>query len=105
MIVTFSLMDEGSTVTILDETLAKVIGVRGHCDPLEITGVGSLRTSDPYSERINFEISALDSNVKHLIRNSRTMKDLSLPSQSLSVNGIQNYSQTSQLPVEPYLNA
>lgn len=97
-------MDEGSTVTILDDTLAKIIGVKGQSDPLNISGVGNLGTSDPSSERVDFEISALDSNVKHLIKNARTMKDLALPSQTLLLNDVQQYSHISHLPVEPYLN-
>ncbi|XP_051162206.1 uncharacterized protein LOC127282148 [Leptopilina boulardi] len=97
-------MDEGSTVTLLDDTLAKIIGVRGQRDPLQITGVGNSGTSDPSSERVDFEISALDSNVKHSIRNARTIQSLVLPSQSLSANDIQNYSHTSHLSVEPYNN-
>lgn len=79
--------------------------MRGQRVLLHISGIGNLGTSDSSSKRVDFKISALDSNVKHSIKNARTMKNLVLPSQSLPVNDIIKYSQTSYLPVEPYLNA
>lgn len=53
---TYALLDDGSTVTLIDDSVADRIGARGPVDPLRIQTVNSQRTAETASRRVNFKI-------------------------------------------------
>lgn len=44
-VTTAVLMDEGSTITLIEEELATIIGLKGICQSLELTCIGEFKSS------------------------------------------------------------
>lgn len=96
-------MDEGSTVTLIDSKVIKKIGVTGQTDPLEIVCMGKQGIIDSSSQRVTFRISAVDGTTIYDITKARTIKNLTLPIQSLQEMDIKDHPHIAKLPVERYV--
>ena len=80
---TFALLDEASTVTLLDASLAKEIGAKGtHC-PLTLTWTDDTSQTDNNSRKV--EVSVFRSGQEFYLNDVRTVT-LDLPKQDLDVN-------------------
>jgi len=82
---THALLDEGSTVTLIDSTAAAKIGASGKRDPLNLRWTNNVSQVDEDSRRISLSICGEDQ-IEHPLHNVRTVNDLALPVQS--VNGL-----------------
>ena len=78
---TYALLDEGSTLTLIDEKIASRIGAVGRKDPLLVCGITS-STTDVTSRRVQLSIKGKGQIASHTIC-ARTYKDLSLSTQSV----------------------
>lgn len=72
---TFALMDDGSTVTLMDEEIAKKMGATGPVDPLRIETINDLKTSAAASRRVQLK-GMTDMNNKSRLERSRIYRCL-----------------------------
>jgi len=81
---TYALFDEGSTVTMIDSSIAKKLGLKGEPDPLSLQWTNDLTQEDSRSKRVSLEISAESKEEFYTINNARTKEMLSLPIQTVN---------------------
>ncbi|XP_065361967.1 uncharacterized protein LOC135955547 [Calliphora vicina] len=78
-------IDDGSKVSLLEEDIAKQIGLEGPTTNLSLGWIGGKRSNE-LSMKVEFEICNVnDSNNSFHMRNVRTTKHLKLPPQSLQL--------------------
>ena len=78
---THALLDEGSTVSIVEEKLARELGATGPVDPLHLSWTGNHSQHHANSCRVNLCISPRDGGEQFDLQNVRTVANLSLPKQ------------------------
>lgn len=83
-----ALLDEGSTITLLDESTAKEIGVNGTYEPLNIKTICGGQAEEE-SLRVNLKIRGLHRQDKRSLENVRTIKNLKIPPQYLDLEDIE----------------
>lgn len=100
---TFALLDDGSTITLIEERLAREIGVRGDRTSLTLkTMHGELNASA--CEKVNVTISGAFGDFE--VRGAVTVRELPLPPQSISKGFLASLGGViSRGMVEPYYNA
>jgi len=81
---TYALLNEASTVTLLDSSVAKMLGLRGVRDSLNLQWTNETTQVDNHSERVSLVISG-SGEENYELQNVRTVNNLALPTQS--VNG------------------
>lgn len=77
---TYALLDEGSTVTLIDQDLADQIGADGPTNDLQIRSVNTQTTCE--TKTVNIKLIATTNKQRFDIK-ARTMKDLSLNGQTV----------------------
>jgi Putative peptidase (DUF1758) len=82
---TFALLDSGSTCSLIEADVAQKIGVTGEVDPLKISGVHGMMSTDYKSERVEFEISGTNEKQVFTMKNVRTVKRLGIPGQTTNI--------------------
>ncbi|XP_055910928.1 uncharacterized protein LOC129945299 [Eupeodes corollae] len=103
---TFAFIDDGSSVTLVDEELAFALGANGETEPLCLRWTANTHRREDSSMKITFEISAQDSNHKYLLPSAHTVKSLDLPRQTLDISSLmQQYAHLKGLPIKSYWNA
>ena len=85
---TFALMDEGSTISLIDEDLVRRLRVSGPASTLRIQGVTS-QENEESSQTVKLQICGQDGNFEEL--RARTMKNLRLHGQSVDRTALANY--------------
>jgi len=84
---THALFDEGSTVTMLDSYIADQLGLEGASAPLNLTWTNSSTHREVSSRCVSCRIAGLDGK-QYWMNNVRTVSDMNLPIQSVSVSGL-----------------
>ncbi|XP_013139482.1 PREDICTED: uncharacterized protein LOC106104088, partial [Papilio polytes] len=79
---TYALLDEGATITLIDERLAQMIGAEGPAEPLHLQGV-NMEQNEHSSRRVSFSIRGLKEEETFNLK-ARTIRDLRLRRQSIS---------------------
>ena len=79
---TFALLDEGSTVTLLDAEIARQIGATGETAPLVMRWTDRMERQYPSSQRVT--VSVFGSDGAEFPLSARTVDHLDLPTQSVS---------------------
>lgn len=87
----FALLDDGSTATVIDSSIANRIGVTGPQQTIIINAIGGLtrRTTISY---VDFKIKGRDTHDTFLIRNVRSLDDLSLKPQTIKPETVSQFS-------------
>lgn len=101
---TYALLDEGSSVTLIDNTLVQALGLRGYQRELHVQWFGGRAAQEP-SLIVNLSISGTGMRKKHHLRNVHSVSNLSLPVQNLSKADLKHSRHMQQLPLEPYKGA
>ncbi|XP_067613437.1 uncharacterized protein [Eurosta solidaginis] len=98
-------IDEGSKISLIEEQIAKSVGLKGPADLLSLRWIGGKTTSE-VSQRLNIEISSANISTNTFeMRNVRTTKKLELPSQTLDLENFRNkFDCLKNLPVEDYVD-
>ncbi|CAK1552938.1 unnamed protein product [Leptosia nina] len=78
---TFALLDDGSSVTLIDEELARTIEAEGPIEPLRIEGITSDGMNQTTSRRISIALSTKHNQISNI--QGRTMKNLKLSPQTV----------------------
>lgn len=79
---TYALLDDGSTVTLVDTDLATATGARGPYDPLRIESIGDQQTTSARSRRVT--LSLRGSSNKHFEIRARTISNMQLSPQAIT---------------------
>ncbi|XP_062542335.1 uncharacterized protein LOC134210303 [Armigeres subalbatus] len=99
----FAFIDEGSSYTLLEESVAKQLGVRGQVEPLTLQWTGNVQRKEAKSHRVQVEIAGKGSANRHKLVDARTVSRLVLPSQSLKYGELANrFPHLRGLPLEDY---
>ncbi|XP_055590040.1 uncharacterized protein LOC129752222 [Uranotaenia lowii] len=78
-----ALIDEGSSVTLIEDELAKELGSKGNIEPLEMSWTNGMSTVENRSAKIHLQISAVDDMNRFDLIDARTVRKLDLPMQCL----------------------
>ncbi|XP_037971834.2 uncharacterized protein LOC119693174 [Plutella xylostella] len=78
---TCALLDDGSTVTLIDSQIAQKIGARGPIDPLYIEGVSDTSVDESASRRVSLTVTGASET--HTV-NARTVQKLHLAAQRVT---------------------
>ena len=81
---TFAFLDEGSSLTLMEESIADELGLSGPNDSLCLKWTGNTLRTESNSRRVSVSISGKYNNAKrYIIQSARTVEKLSLPTQSV----------------------
>ncbi|XP_065081800.1 uncharacterized protein LOC135704263 [Ochlerotatus camptorhynchus] len=78
---TFAFLDEGSSVTMIESSLAKELGVTGYKKPLCLKWTGDVTREELDSQRISILISGCGNSKRYRMNDVRTIQALDLPMQ------------------------
>ena len=81
---TYALIDDGSTVSLLDARLAEKIGAVGLRVQLMLRGINGEEAIAYASQTIDCKIAGVPTGSEHVLRGLFTISNLSLPTQSLT---------------------
>lgn len=104
---TYAFLDEGSSLTLLEQSIATELELDGTPDHLCLKWTAETTREEPNSQRVSLQISARCSQSrKYRMGDVRTVQSLNLPKQTVDVNQLRvRYSYLADTPVESYLNA
>ncbi|XP_053685875.1 uncharacterized protein LOC128735413 [Sabethes cyaneus] len=99
----YAFIDEGSSYTLLDESIAKSVGVSGKPEALTLKWTGNVTRVEPNSQCVRLDVSGKCSNSRYTLSNARTVSRLVLPMQSLNYRDLANcFPHLRGLPLEDY---
>lgn len=103
---TFAFLDDGATVTLVDETLANQLGLAGVEEVMDLKWYNNYAVQEP-SRRVNLHIRGRSKGaVEHNINNARTVRKLELPTQTVNAAQLSDrYHHFNGLPIADYENA
>lgn len=81
---TYALLDEGATITLIDEDLARKVGAEGPRHPLYLHGVNMSQKQET-SKLVTVQVRGKSENTSHSIK-ARTIKDMKLHRQTVPEN-------------------
>lgn len=97
----YALLDDGSTLTLLEEQVAKDLGIEGIKDPICIRWTGDVTRYENDSKRLDLKISSAKSNSNIFpVNNIYTVKNLNLTKETLNEEDIKKkYSYLKDIPL------
>ncbi|XP_055633096.1 uncharacterized protein LOC129773507 [Toxorhynchites rutilus septentrionalis] len=99
----FAFIDEGSSYTLLDETVAKELGVNGKTEALTLKWTGNVTRVEPKSQCVQLDISGKNISSRYTLSNVRTVSRLVLPTQSIKYQDLANrFPHLRGLPLSDY---
>ncbi|XP_055615136.1 uncharacterized protein LOC129761441 [Toxorhynchites rutilus septentrionalis] len=103
---TFAFLDDGSSLTLIEEELVEQLGIEGESRPLCLMWTGNVTRNEKESKQVSLSISATGSHRRYALDDARTVKELCLPRQTLSYGVLENkYDHLRGLPVTSYVDA
>ncbi|XP_076660139.1 uncharacterized protein LOC143363448 [Halictus rubicundus] len=100
---TYALLDEGSTITLIDQTLSREIGARGTRSNMFLKGLLTHEKLISNCERVQFGIQG--DGGRYEIKQAITIRDLNLPTQSISDETANHVEIMTKIKLKSYLNA
>lgn len=101
---TFALLDEGSSVTMIESALAVKFNLMGPSSNLNVQWFGH-QTATVSSQRVTLGISGT-SHQRFQLHNVRTVRDMNLPMQTVKISSIDDrHGHLRGLPICEYRNA
>lgn len=101
--ITFAFIDEGSSYTLLEESVAKQLDVSGPTDPLTLQWTGNVTRVESKSQLVNLKISGKNGSCLHDLDHVHTVRHLVLPSQTLKYKDLAyRFPHLRGLPLEDY---
>ncbi|XP_055633349.1 uncharacterized protein LOC129773728 [Toxorhynchites rutilus septentrionalis] len=80
---TLALVDEGSSISLIDCEVAKLLRVDGPCEPLKMCWTNGVSRTETNSKKIDLMISGRNQSKRFDLRAGRTVSKLDLPAQHL----------------------
>ncbi|XP_075150728.1 uncharacterized protein LOC142224831 [Haematobia irritans] len=102
----FALLDDGSTLTLIEQSVADMLGVQGVKDPLCIKWTGDVSRYEDSSQRFSLNISSALPNSKiYPINNVYTVRNMNLSPETMFVRDIKNaYPHLKDVPLQDFSN-
>ncbi|XP_041673677.1 uncharacterized protein LOC121529787 [Drosophila eugracilis] len=101
---TYALLDEGSSVTLIDDELIRSLNLKGESRQLNVQWFGG-KSAKEHTKVVSLQISAAGKPKRHGLKNVYGVANLNLPMQSLRQEDVQAVKANTRLPVMPYNNA
>ncbi|XP_041673559.1 uncharacterized protein LOC121529706 [Drosophila eugracilis] len=101
---TYSLLDKGSSVTLIDNELIRSLNLKGESRQLNVQWFGG-KSAKEHTKVVSLQISAAGKPKRHGLKNVYGVANLNLPMQSLRQEDVQAVKANTRLPVMPYNNA
>ncbi|XP_055523114.1 uncharacterized protein LOC129717278 [Wyeomyia smithii] len=99
----FAFIDEGSTYTLIEDSVADKLGVSGPTKVRTLQWTGNVKRIETKSRVIEAEISGKNNSSRYKLVHARTVSSLVLPSQTLSYRELsQRFPHLRGLPVNDY---
>ena len=100
---TSAFLDPGSSLTLIDNEVAKELNLKGSSEPLTLKWTNNVSREERDSKLVKFQISGTTDRF-YSMAEVRTAEDLHLPIQSLDYDELaQKYSYLRDLPIKSYL--
>ncbi|XP_065074449.1 uncharacterized protein LOC135698401 [Ochlerotatus camptorhynchus] len=80
---TLALIDEGSSITIVDSELVESLGADGPVESLQMCWTNGVQRTENRSKKVTLEISAKNSPYRYDLMEARTVHKLDLPTQQM----------------------
>ena len=102
---TLAFFDEGSSITMMEQSLADKLKIAGKPNPLCLHWTSNTRRMEEESRSLTVKISG-DSSKVYDLHDVHTVKDLSLPEQQLNANDLKNtFKHLKNIPIRSFGNA
>ncbi|XP_062713670.1 uncharacterized protein LOC134290528 [Aedes albopictus] len=99
----YAFIDEGSSYTLLEDSVAKRLGVSGKVEPLTLKWTGDVTRVEAKSQIVQFDISGKQVNSRYTITHARTVDRLVLPTQTMEYKDLaRRFPHLRGLPIEDY---
>ncbi|XP_055589494.1 uncharacterized protein LOC129741739 [Uranotaenia lowii] len=99
----FAFIDEGSSYTLLEESVANQLDVDGPKQPLTLQWTGNVTREEQQSQLVELNISAKNSTRQYQLNHVRTVRSLMIPSQTLKYRELsRRFPHLRGLPVEDF---
>ncbi|XP_058827917.1 uncharacterized protein LOC131687846 [Topomyia yanbarensis] len=104
---TYAFLDDGSELTLLEQSLADELGLRGPKNPLCLKWTGETTKIENRSQNVSLQISSVTNPIKRYDLSSvRTIRNLQIRPQTLLTSELQQrYQHLMGLPIESYNEA
>ncbi|XP_062700677.1 uncharacterized protein LOC134284979 [Aedes albopictus] len=103
---TFAFLDEGSSLTMIETSLANKLGIDGQEHPLCLKWTGNITREEKQSCRIALEISGLRNKKRYWMSDVGTVPSLDLPVQTLPIQHMRHrYTHLRGVPIDGYRDA
>nr|XP_044248764.1 uncharacterized protein LOC123002519 [Drosophila takahashii] len=103
---THAFLDDGSSLTLIDEPLLAALGVKGQRQPLCMQWTAGMHRYEDESVRVDLQISGAGMTKVYNLRDVHSVKALDLPAQTLDVDHLKNkYKHLRHLPLGGYAGA
>ncbi|XP_058811098.1 uncharacterized protein LOC131675993 [Topomyia yanbarensis] len=101
----FAFLDEGSSLTLLDEDVAAKHGIHGSVQPLCLHWTENTSRLEKNSRSLSFEISGVAQGRRYKIEDARTVNNLNLPNQNFhKEEAAKRFEHLKQIPLQSYKN-
>ncbi|XP_062707485.1 uncharacterized protein LOC134288006 [Aedes albopictus] len=102
---TFAFLDDGSSLTLVEDSLVKELGVEGVTMPLCLLWTANVSRTEKGSKQLSLTVSSTDGK-RYSLEEVQTVKELSLPTQSLPYDHLsEQFAHLKGLPVKSYSKA
>ncbi|XP_036329696.1 uncharacterized protein LOC118741829 [Rhagoletis pomonella] len=99
----FAFLDEGSSVTLIDGSTFKKLGIKGVPSPICLQWTSETTRNESTSVRASVQISAPHSNKLFWLNNVHTVQNLALPKQSMKASELRSsYPYLRDIPLPSY---
>ncbi|XP_062533405.1 uncharacterized protein LOC134202420 [Armigeres subalbatus] len=106
MVEAFAFLDDGSSLTLIEDSLAVELGINGVQNPLCLLWTANVTRIEKDSQQLSLVISTSERNKQYVLEEVQTVKELSLPIQTLLYKQMsERYTHLKGLPVRSYSEA
>ncbi|XP_062714715.1 uncharacterized protein LOC134291230 [Aedes albopictus] len=103
---TLAFLDDGSSVTLIEQTIANSLGLDGRTESLWIQWTSGINKRISDAQKVHMEISALGSDKRFKVGEAYTVEGLGLPEQSLDFEQLaEEFKYLKKLPVQSFQSA
>ncbi|XP_062704451.1 uncharacterized protein LOC134286794 [Aedes albopictus] len=103
---TFAFVDEGSSRTLVESSLARYLELTGETVPLKLIWTSNVSRTEKFSKVVDIVISARGQKERFNLKGVHTVSGLNLPKQSLWMeNLIERFDHRRDLPAHSYIDA
>ncbi|XP_055618958.1 uncharacterized protein LOC129764157 [Toxorhynchites rutilus septentrionalis] len=103
---TYAFLDEGSSLTLVENEITEQLGVSGIVQPLCLRWTGNTTRLEENSKVVNIHVGGIGSQKRFKMSNVRTVANLNLPSQTFQLEeAAKQFEYLKQLPLQSYKNA